>query len=635
VELLTDGASAIYGADAVAGVVNFVLRKDFEGAETTLSYGETSDGGAEETAISQLFGTAWDTGNAMAVYEYRSADPLRAEQRSYIPVDPLNGIGGSFLIIPEQTRHSALLSFRQSISDRLTSFVDATYTERKYEQDQEIFGALTNSSGEASQYGAAAGLEYALSSSWRAQLVGNYSRMRERSQTVSTFLPGLTDHGGRTSTLTSLDLTADGPLVSIPAGDIRASMGVGFRDEQFDTDATLFTPRMAGFGRDSYSLYGELLVPIVSDSSSRFALKRLELTVSGRLEKYEEFDSSTNPKFGVFWMPTSSIGIRGSYGTSFRAPTVYQQLNDARAYFIEPIPDPDAPDLSTNTLVLFGGGNSSLTPERAHSYTIGFDVKPKEVPGFALSATYFNIRFEDRISTLPLIGPFSTIFTDPNNSAALAPFVDRTPDSAEIDRAFNVGPLQNEANIAASDVEAVLDFRQHNIAVTKTSGVELSVAHQLSTRFGEITSFISGDKLFKLSFQPTSTTPAGDTVGTVFNPVELRLRAGISWSRGPFVSALSLNHSSDYQNNIETPPGRIGSWTTADIHLSYTTGGGSRVGLGALRDLSLALNIQNVANRQPPVVSNPSLIIFPDLRFDPTNASPLGRFITLQIGKRW
>ena len=56
VEVLTDGASAIYGADAVGGVVNIVMRKDFDGAETRVRYGGTTSGPYNDTQVAQTFG---------------------------------------------------------------------------------------------------------------------------------------------------------------------------------------------------------------------------------------------------------------------------------------------------------------------------------------------------------------------------------------------------------------------------------------------------------------------------------------------------------------------------------------------------------------------------------------------------
>src|SRR5690606_16149468 len=67
-EILLDGASALYGSDAVGGVVNVVLRRDFEGAETRLRVGGAADG-AQERQFGQTFGKTWEGGYALVSYE--------------------------------------------------------------------------------------------------------------------------------------------------------------------------------------------------------------------------------------------------------------------------------------------------------------------------------------------------------------------------------------------------------------------------------------------------------------------------------------------------------------------------------------------------------------------------------------
>jgi iron complex outermembrane recepter protein len=82
IEILPDGASALYGSDAIAGVVNIVLKDDFQGAETQVRYGG-APGGLDQTMVSQLLGTHWDTGKAMFVYEYSDGTDLAAAARGY------------------------------------------------------------------------------------------------------------------------------------------------------------------------------------------------------------------------------------------------------------------------------------------------------------------------------------------------------------------------------------------------------------------------------------------------------------------------------------------------------------------------------------------------------------------------
>ncbi|MXO65757.1 TonB-dependent receptor domain-containing protein [Altericroceibacterium endophyticum] len=94
IEVIADGASAIYGSDAIAGVINYVLRKDFQGVELGGRYtiGAYNN---DEYALTGTVGTKWDTGmgsgNIIATYEYFHRDPylrgrnarLRADQRGF------------------------------------------------------------------------------------------------------------------------------------------------------------------------------------------------------------------------------------------------------------------------------------------------------------------------------------------------------------------------------------------------------------------------------------------------------------------------------------------------------------------------------------------------------------------------
>ncbi|HEX5459559.1 MAG TPA: TonB-dependent receptor [Steroidobacteraceae bacterium] len=82
IEVLPDGASALYGSDAVAGVVNIIMRDDFEGANSQVRYG-SAIGGRRQIMASQLLGTRWSGGHAMLAYEYMDTTPLAAADRLY------------------------------------------------------------------------------------------------------------------------------------------------------------------------------------------------------------------------------------------------------------------------------------------------------------------------------------------------------------------------------------------------------------------------------------------------------------------------------------------------------------------------------------------------------------------------
>src|SRR5688572_25907590 len=85
VEIISGGASAVYGADAVGGVVNFILKDDFQGASVDVRYADTQHGGNEEVTISALLGAnmADDRGNVMLGIERATRSLQRQWERDW------------------------------------------------------------------------------------------------------------------------------------------------------------------------------------------------------------------------------------------------------------------------------------------------------------------------------------------------------------------------------------------------------------------------------------------------------------------------------------------------------------------------------------------------------------------------
>mgnify|MGYP000058901663 CR=1 FL=1 len=81
VEVLLDGASAIYGADAVAGVVNIITKKEFDGAEFSAKAGFTDKGDGESQDISLTIGGNFDKGNAVVSVNYTNTEAVRQSDR--------------------------------------------------------------------------------------------------------------------------------------------------------------------------------------------------------------------------------------------------------------------------------------------------------------------------------------------------------------------------------------------------------------------------------------------------------------------------------------------------------------------------------------------------------------------------
>jgi len=96
VDILPDSASAMYGADAVGGVVNFVMRDNFTGGETLMRGGSGTQSTLTEYRVAQTLGTRWDSGNGVLSLEFYKRAALPANARRYATSNLTSLGGGNF-----------------------------------------------------------------------------------------------------------------------------------------------------------------------------------------------------------------------------------------------------------------------------------------------------------------------------------------------------------------------------------------------------------------------------------------------------------------------------------------------------------------------------------------------------------
>ena len=102
-EVVKDGASALYGSDAVAGVVNFITKTDYEGAQISLDYQDGAHGDNKEYNLQGLWGAVGDDSSILAAISYTNRSPLfTRDRRISRPVDDSSSLGnpGSYFIGP-------------------------------------------------------------------------------------------------------------------------------------------------------------------------------------------------------------------------------------------------------------------------------------------------------------------------------------------------------------------------------------------------------------------------------------------------------------------------------------------------------------------------------------------------------
>lgn len=110
IEIITGGASAIYGADAVTGVVNFIMRKDFEGFEIDASFGQTAENDGDKSDLSLSWGTNFSDGkgNLTLSAAYSDQDELPMTARDYANKTPAFATFQGEGILREDERYQAL-----------------------------------------------------------------------------------------------------------------------------------------------------------------------------------------------------------------------------------------------------------------------------------------------------------------------------------------------------------------------------------------------------------------------------------------------------------------------------------------------------------------------------------------------
>ena len=434
---------------------------------------------------------------------------------------------------------------------------------------------------------------------------------------------------GTKSDLTDFVLKLDGTLVTLPGGDLKVAVGAEYQRHKFryntldnvaTPDTSTFSEVLAVPKRSVKSVYSELFVPLVGSGNAIPGVQELSLSAALRYDKYSDFGSTTNPKLAMRYVPVKGLTLRGTYGKSYRAPTL-SDINPATVVVtVEDFVDPTSPTGLTHTMFL-RGGNSNLGPERATIWSAGADFEPSFLPALSLSLTYFNVDYRDRIEAP---GNDRTALT-----AARAPLlgnlITRNPSVALVQSFLNTpqytGAPENPANILA-----IVDGRKVNVGRLKTSGIEGVAQYSTGVGFGRVNAGVSGTYVFNFKRSVLPTLPLVDVADTFGNPVKFRLRGNLGLTSGGFSGNIFVNHSGGYRNDTVTPVQRVGSYTTVDLGLRYTVN--SRATLA--KDITFSIDVQNLLDRAPPIVPNPT-----PLAYDPQVASLVGRFFTVGVRARW
>ncbi|MEI9887588.1 MAG: TonB-dependent receptor [Rhizomicrobium sp.] len=623
VEVVTDGASAIYGADAVAGVANFILRKDYDGVQTSVQVGSsTQGGGGSQITASQLAGMNWGSGGALLNYEYSRQNILIGRDRAYAAAT-----AQPFTLVPEEDRSSFFGAAHQELGPGVTLSAEGLYTFRTANDIETIPGYFSYFNTYRSQiYAFDAGADWQIDENWHANVTGTVSHDHVNTVAHRNVGGPLISNVNYDNGMYAVEALVNGTIAALPTGDVPLAFGGGYRTEDYkDRNSPA-----QGYERDVFYAFAEARIPLVSESAGRPGLHKLELSVAGRYEHYSDFGDSTNPKLGLLYVPVDGLSVRATWGTSFRVPGL-QLLDGLNQLVVYPgFFFPGTP--AGSQVLLTGGSNPNLVAEKSETWTAGADINPDFLPDLRVGVTVFGIGYRDRI-TEP-VANLTAAFADP----VYAPFVQLSPTAAQqaalvaaSDRFndFSGGPPNGPYDPAR--VYGVIFNQYQNVSSQNASGVDLTLNYHIPADIGAFDVFGNGSWL-RVVQHVTATSPSQTLSGTIFQPALFKARAGVNWSDTVWSATAIVNHISAETDPSSGTAVHVSPWTTLDVQVSYNTAGWTSF----LRGLRLGVSVHNLFDTDPPALANTGFQApYYSSGYDSTNASPFGRFVSLSITKDW
>lgn len=472
------------------------------------------------------------------------------------------------------------------------------------------------------------------------------------------------------SQLASWDGKLVGPLFELPAGNVDFAIGASWRREALSGHAdangrvtdpvTHLTSGNAqlwalGFNFDPFAsnrnisaLFAEARIPVTDGDWSVPGLRSFDIILAGREEHYSDVGSSAVPKFGFRWQPfDKQLTFRGDYSKSFSAPALYAEHGpiDTRqvgeAVIAGVFGRPSYSGLPFNGE---DGNNPNLKPATSVSRSIGLVFKPQFVPGLALSADFSSINlygfaggigFNNILGSVNQLGAASTYFKNiavdnfPGAAGASQPFMN----PGDLQR-FLTDPTTGKGSPGQANRLYVIDQFQ-NLAVLQERSYTIAADYVLPwTRYGTFTLSTNGAifKSFNFQDQPGhpfiqyagKTNNAGASGGFGGTLPTYRFFTTLDWTyynlditvHNTYVSATDDTGV----NGTSTPAIPVSSYTAWDLRGAYDW---HLSGSDEARTLTVALGVNNIGNRMPPLAPR----AFVDNNADISTFSPIGRLV--------
>lgn len=379
------------------------------------------------------------------------------------------------------------------------------------------------------------------------------------------------------------DLVFTGDLFEFNGNTVQAAFGSQFRDvfieifgDSLESAGEANEQSLSGpvvGSEDVIAVFGEIVVPATDTLELQFAVRREDY--GGRI------GATTDPKVAFEFRPLDWIGFRGSWGTSFQAPTVRQTAEATSSAFIDDPASPTGPGGSTvcvstglnNNITVAVQGSPNLAPQESENFNLGLVLQLEN--GFNASADYFNFEYQDLIAQSE--GAQAIV----NNDC----LDDGVPNDPRVIR--DAGGQLRQVNTQFV-----------NIGSVETSGLDLNLAWDVDIGAGEL--FLNAAATYVTEFAVSDGAVSFDGAGSRnfrnnFSTLpELRAHIGATYSRGDSSLTAKFRHIDEYRND-QSNNGIVEAWNVVDAQYNHVLPG--LLGDG---DTSVTVGVNNVFDEDPP-----------------------------------
>jgi len=410
-------------------------------------------------------------------------------------------------------------------------------------------------------------------------------------------------------------------VAHLPAGPLQTVFGVEYSREDLHEGVQSYgLLTNLDLHRVNYSMFTEARVPLLAGTVQTGADSRLNLTLAGRYDHSNDYGGKATWQGGLAWRATSTLLLRGGYGTSYKAPLLTQidaglQFSSVDASGLFGLVDPFRGGQSVISETVSFGSNPNLKPETGDAITLGMVYSSDTLRGLEASLSYFSVHIANYI-----FAPLDQALID--NPTAFPGAVIRNPPTPQDQQQGFLGQI-----IAVND-------SYFNFGDLRVKGFDADVKYAIDTAWGQVTPSLALATIYRwdAAITPGSPTVSYLSQATLYGPgfaPRWKGTAALDWHRGPLSINLAGRYIGRYWDYQEFLPNtnELGNFWIADLNSRYDIGaalfndgrrlGGTYVAVGAV----------NLLNRQPQLSYG--------VPYDPFEADIRGRFVYGRIGVKW